>query len=211
MKIDTFKSTVSAFIIAAIPFVYLAFKWDNLPQKFVLSMSKSEKLISKSQIFEPLIMMAILSLVVYFFMANFNSKTVGEQSKKIIKKFGLMTVAFMSALSIYTIQSSNTLENGSFLFVLMGLFITVLGNLMHSIKPNLVFGFRIPWVFKSEENWRKTHQLASKIWFVGGIFIVFSALLMPSQFMIFALFGSLLIMTLIPTFYSYQLFKNKAN
>jgi uncharacterized membrane protein len=54
----------------------------------------------------------------------------------------------------------------------MGAFFAVLGNYMHSIKPNYFVGFRTPWTLESEDNWRKTHQLVSKVWVPGGLLII---------------------------------------
>ena len=31
---------------------------------------------------------------------------------------------------------------------------------------------RTPWTLEDEDNWRKTHHLASKIWFIGGLIMI---------------------------------------
>ena len=96
---------------------------------------------------------------------------------------------------------------GNLLFIILGLFFIILGNLMHSLKSNYFIGLRLPWTLENEDNWRKTHQLASKIWFAGGLFILISALLLPIKMMFILMIFSILIMALIPTIYSYRLFK----
>jgi uncharacterized membrane protein len=62
---------------------------------------------------------------------------------------------------------------------LMGLLFSVLGNYMHSIKPNYFVGFRTPWTLENEDNWRKTHQLMARIWVPGGLLITIGTLLLP--------------------------------
>ena len=99
---------------------------------------------------------------------------------------------------------------GSFLFVLMGLFFAAMGNLMHSVKPNYFVGIRLPWTLSNDENWRKTHQLASKVWFVGGLVVAALGLILPEKIAIFALFGIIIVICLIPIIYSYREFKKMA-
>ena len=88
----------------------------------------------------------------------------------------------------------------------MGLLFAYMGNILHSIKPNYFAGFRLPWTLESEENWRATHLLASKIWFAGGILIAILALLIKPIIMFFVMIGIVLVMAIIPTVYSYRMF-----
>ena len=80
---------------------------------------------------------------------------------------------------------------------------------MHSIKPNYFAGFRMPWTLESEENWKATHMLASKIWFAGGILIAILALFIKPFIMFFVMMGIVLIMVLVPAIFSYRFFKKE--
>jgi uncharacterized membrane protein len=96
------------------------------------------------------------------------------------------------------------------LFCGLSLFLAYLGNLMHSIKPNYFAGFRIPWTLENEDNWKKTHRLASKIWFAGGIILAVISLLLPVKLVIIVFLVAVLIMSIIPVVYSYRLFKSSS-
>jgi uncharacterized membrane protein len=89
---------------------------------------------------------------------------------------------------------------------MMGLLFAYMGNVMHSIKPNYFAGFRLPWTLESEENWKATHLLGSKIWFAGGILIAILALFIKPIVMFFIMMGIVLVMVIIPTVYSYRMF-----
>jgi uncharacterized membrane protein len=80
---------------------------------------------------------------------------------------------------------------------------------MQNIKPNYFAGFRLPWTLESESNWRKTHHLAARIWFWGGLLIVLVGVLLPLKKGMFVVFGCLFVMAIIPIVYSYRIFKKE--
>jgi len=60
---------------------------------------------------------------------------------------------------------------------------------------------------ENEENWNATHQLAGKVWVIGGSLQFLSGLIFEGQ-LTFGIFMTLVIlMVLIPTVYSYLLFR----
>ncbi|MFL5809443.1 MAG: SdpI family protein, partial [Flavisolibacter sp.] len=67
----------------------------------------------------------------------------------------------------------------------------------------------LPWTLSDDDNWRKTHLVAGKLWFAGGILIVFLSLFLPFEFMLAAFITIVVIMVIIPGVYSYRLFKAK--
>ncbi|HKZ67411.1 MAG TPA: SdpI family protein [Chitinophagaceae bacterium] len=81
---------------------------------------------------------------------------------------------------------------------------------MHTIKPNYFAGIRVPWTLNNEENWRKTHLLAGKLWFVGGLVIALVCLLLPANISIITFFTLTMILVVIPIVYSYRLYKNNS-
>ena len=70
---------------------------------------------------------------------------------------------------VYEIAHNDVSMTMKFVFVSMGLLFALLGNNMYNIKPNYFAGIRLPWTFESEDNWRKTHHLAGRFWFFGGL------------------------------------------
>ena len=135
-------------------------------------------------------------------------KTAG-QSPELYHKIAITLVIFLCALNITIVYAS---VNGSFnlnhiLLPLMGLLFLVLGNYMHSIKPNYFVGFRLPWTLENEDNWRKTHQLVGKLWVIGGFVIAIATLLLPTKPGFIVFISIAIIITIIPTVYSYRYFK----
>jgi uncharacterized membrane protein len=101
--------------------------------------------------------------------------------------------------------------NPKFIVIGIGLLFSVIGNYFYTIKPNYFAGIRTPWALENEENWRLTHQLGSKLWFVGGIVIVITGLLLKEVALIVALFTIILFMVIVPIVYSYRLYVKQKN
>jgi uncharacterized membrane protein len=80
---------------------------------------------------------------------------------------------------------------------------------MHNIKPNYFAGIRLPWTLENEENWKKTHLLAGKLFFAGGLLIAILCLLTPVIISIILFITITIIVTIIPGVYSYRLYKKQ--
>ena len=87
--------------------------------------------------------------------------------------------------------------------LIVGLLFLVVGNLLPKCQQSYTMGIKLPWTLASEENWNKTHRFAGKLWVIGGIFTMATAIF--GCFWI--LIGVLALMTLLPTVYSYQLYR----
>lgn len=89
--------------------------------------------------------------------------------------------------------------------ILVGGIFILLGNYLSKNRQNYTVGIRLPWTLSSEENWDKTHRLASKIWVVGGILFIVSSFLQNTTF----LFVLIIFMMVIPAVYSFYLYKKE--
>ena len=90
--------------------------------------------------------------------------------------------------------------------LLVGLMFIIVGNLLPKCRQSYTLGIKLPWTLHNEENWNKTHRLAGKLWVVGGIITMASALI--GSFWI--LLSVLILMVAIPTIYSYWLYRKQA-
>ncbi len=93
--------------------------------------------------------------------------------------------------------------------VLVGILLIVLGNWFPKCQPNYTVGIKLPWTLYSEENWRKTHRMAGPVWIVGGVLTVITGFLGKAGVYVFL--GIVLLITLIPVIYSYNLFRKAKN
>jgi uncharacterized membrane protein len=84
-----------------------------------------------------------------------------------------------------------------------GLLFMVLGNQMGRLKPNWFAGIRTPWTLSDPENWRRTHRFGGKVFFVAGLLIAASSLLLPSAISYFVIMGGVLGAAALSVGYSY--------
>ena len=91
----------------------------------------------------------------------------------------------------------------------VGLLFAVIGNYMPNLKPNYFAGLRLPWTLENEDNWRKTHRLAGKLFFSGGLILAIICLFTSPIASIIIFFAGTMIITIIPCVYSYKLYKRQ--
>ena len=77
---------------------------------------------------------------------------------------------------------------------------------MQQCKPNFFIGIKTPWTLSSEEVWRKTHRLGSKIMMIGGIVIMISAFL-PGMWKVISLLSVVAVLVVGTMGYSYVAYK----
>ncbi len=204
-------------IIIAAPFGYLSTIYNALPQTIPTHFNlegRANGWGDKSTLIFTTFMMTAIGVGSYFmvkFTHKIDPKKAAGQSPELMKKIALSVLVFLCLIQIIIIHSSlaEQIDVAKFIFPLIGIFLAVIGNFMHSIKPNYFIGFRISWTLENEENWRKTHYLVSKIWVAGGILMAVISLLASPIFGIIASGIILLIMIVLPIVYSYQLYKNQ--
>lgn len=205
------------FIIILIPWVYLGIIWNDLPPTIATDFGINgmpDEYGPKRKILVAPLIISVVSICLYFLVSNLHKagpkRKYAKATLAILFKIALVIIMLLSGAMLFIINwiLHGKIANLSFLFSLMSLFIAYIGNLMYSIKPNYIAGFRLPWTLKNEDNWRRTHHLASKIWFFGGIALSVISLLVNSKFVIVVFICVLLALSIIPGLYSYKIHKD---
>jgi uncharacterized membrane protein len=205
-------------LVIIVPVIYLAIVWERLPEKIATHFDfngNPDKYDSKNGFLWFMIIIVIVSVGVYLLVTNMyriDPKKYASENKERLQKIAFAIVVFISALGciiIYTGISGSLKLNLRFFFALMGLFWAVIGNYMNNLKPNYFAGLRLPWTLESEDNWRRTHHLASKLWFAAGLLVTVIAIFASTTVSIVCIFSLLFIATIIPLVYSYRLYKKQ--
>jgi uncharacterized membrane protein len=204
--------------VMVVPIIYLAIVWKRLPEKIATHFDfqgNADRYDSKSGFLWFMMIMVVVSVGVYLLITNMyriDPKKYASENKERLQKIAFAIVVFMSALGcifIYTGISGSLKLNLRFFFALMGLFWAVIGNYMNNLKPNYFAGLRLPWTLESEDNWRRTHHLASKLWFATGLLVTVIAIFASTTVSIICMFTLLFFATVIPAVYSYRLYKKQ--
>jgi uncharacterized membrane protein len=157
--------------------------------------------------------MGAVSIFVYVLMSNlksFDPKKYDEANDTLYSNFAVLTVAFLSILSLIIIYSSTNADQmnvGKLILPLVGLSFAGLGWYMPKFKQNYFVGFKLPWTLENETNWNETHKVASKYWIYGGLFQAVITFLLPMKFAIIGFMIAIAVMVIVPAVFSYRLFK----
>jgi len=204
------------FVLIGIPFIYAAYLYPSLPAIIPTHFNikgEADGFGGKDSIYLAPIIMGVASLFTYFLLANiknFDPKRTEKIDDGLFRKFGFFTVLFLSLLSLVLLYA--TTHQGipieKLLFPMLGLAFAAMGLYMPKIKQNYFAGFKLPWTLDNEDNWNATHKIAGKAWFYGGLvqFVAGMAFSSVTSFVIF--FIDMIVMVIIPTIYSYRMFKN---
>ena len=203
-------------ILIGIPFFYAAYLYPSLPAIIPTHFNikgEADGFGEKSSIFLGPIILGVVSLFTYFLLANiknFDPKRTQQIDDGLFKKFGFFTVVFLSLLCMVILYASTHtgVSIEKLLFPILGFAFAGMGVYMPKIKQNYFAGFKLPWTLDNEDNWNATHKIAGKIWLYGGIFQGIAGMIFSSVTSFVLFFIDMIIMVLVPTIYSYRMFKN---
>ena len=203
--------------IALVPGIYLAATWNSLPEKVAIHFDLKgtpDRYGNKSELLIMVIVLSLMSVGTYFLLSNIykiDPKKYAAENKDRLQRMGFAISIFMSAVCCVIIYSTieGSIEFGiRYIFAGVGLLFCLIGNYMHNMKPNYFAGLRVPWTLNNEENWRKTHLLAGKLWFAGGLLIAILCVLLPDTLSLIIFFALTVVLIIIPVIYSYRMYKN---
>jgi len=197
------------------PVVYLAIIWKDLPDRVAMHFDlhgNPDRFGSKNELWFTAALLAGISIGVYLLVTNLHRidpKRYGKENEKRSFKIALAVTVFLSAIHFFIIYSSmqGRIKFGEgIILAAVALLFAVLGNYMHNLKPNYFIGIRLPWTLESEDNWKKTHILAGKLWFGVGLVLAIVCFLTPAAVARVLFFSGVALITIIPSVYSYRLF-----
>ncbi len=200
--------------IALVPLVYLLSIWHGLPEEMAMHFDlkgNPDRYGNKSELLVMTAVLSAMSILIYFVLSNIykiDPKKYAADNKDRLHRMGFAVAVFIIALTcfiIYSTSKGNMRMSMRYIFAGVGLLLCLIGNYMHTIKPNYFAGLRLPWTLNNEDNWRKTHLLAGKLWFIGGLATAILCLLVPDTVAIVLFFIATIVLILVPVIYSYRL------
>lgn len=80
---------------------------------------------------------------------------------------------------------------------------------MSNIRPNYFIGLRTPWALENETNWKKKHFITGRIWFIAGIVLGISMLVLSKDYRVYIFLSVVIVMSIFPVIYSFYHFKKQ--
>ena len=211
---EKFKKEIPFIIIALLPFIYLAFIWNNLPETVPMHWNASgevDRWGKKIEILFPLIILSGVGYFIFSLIQTLDPKGNLEKMGNKLQNLRYIISIFLTLIGlfiVYSLQTQNS--NPKLIFAIIGLLFAFLGNYFKTIKPNYFIGIKTPWTLENEEVWKKTHVLGGKLWFIGGLLMALTFLL-PNEMQLYTFLGITAVITIVPIVYSYLEFKKIKN
>jgi len=101
------------------------------------------------------------------------------------------------------LNNSNAIHK--FLPASIFLMFMLIGNYMGNFRPNYFVGIKVPWTLNSDEVWIRTHKLAGKLWFWGGLAGI--VLYFITERLDWVIIPLTILLVLVPMVYSYIIYQ----
>lgn len=212
-----FKKELPLVLIVLLPFIYLAYIWNELPEKVPIHWNIKGEIDRYGEKMELLIIPFLLPFLVYIIfwvVPKIDPKNKLNKMGNKLQTLKVLMTTLMAVLALFIIYTAKnqSFTNPNYIVLLIGVLYIILGNYFKTIKSNYFIGIRTPWTLENETVWQETHKLGGKLWFIGGIIIVLTSMILDKQpnFTIFLIITG--IITIIPIVYSYIFYqKEKRN
>ena len=203
--------------LIAIPYVYLATIWHNLPEivptHFGMNGEPDDWQNKTFLLYMPgaiLIGIYLLFLV----LPKIDPKGKIQQMGDKYFTFRFILFLFFALLNVYILYKTQEGKLGSpnMMLALIGGLFAALGNYFQTIRPNYFMGIRTPWTLQSEAVWKETHRLGGRLWMIGGIAIVLLSFFILDNKTFSIVFGIIVaILVIVPVIFSYTEFQKEKN
>ena len=198
-------------ILTLLPILVGVILWKDLPASLPSHFGLDGQADGFSSKLEVVFLIPLVMLGLHFFAVVVTSldPKASHVSPK-MKTLVYWLVPFISGLvqlSIYGAALGLIGNSTRIGLMMVGIVFLVVGNYLPKTKQNYTVGIRLPWTLDSEENWNKTHRLAGRLWVLGGAIILLNGFL--SWAVLYVFFGALLVMVLVPIFYSYWISRSQ--
>jgi len=207
MKNQTIRKELFLIVLTVIPIIYLLINWISLPDQVPIHFDfggdpngYGSKLI---YIFLPIGVYLLMLVLPYIDPRKSNYEIFGSTY------FKLRVILCLFFGIIDTIIVYNTLHGiekmGLLLPVSVFLLFTLLGNYMGNFRPNYFVGIKVPWTLNNDVVWTRTHKMAGKLWFWGGLIGIASLFFVKNFAMV--MLPIIIFIVVVPIVYSYIIYQ----
>lgn len=165
-----------------------------------------------SDVTTAIFVMPLIMLAAYWICVFFSARDKGNHDRN--EKVQVLVFWIMPLLSnlccglMYALALGADLSITNVMFAFMGLLFAILGNYMPKCKMNSTIGIKVYWTYTSEENWNATHRFGGRVWFIGGLLMLFTALI-PAKYVIAVFLTVTAVMVIVPIVYSWQYYRKQ--
>ncbi|KAB7730026.1 DUF1648 domain-containing protein [Rudanella paleaurantiibacter] len=195
------------------PFAYAALVWDQLPPRLISHYGINGKPDGTMPKGTFLLLMGGIQVFIYAITRYAPGAGVFSNAQSgNYHRLRLVVSLFLSGLMCWTLYASTQAglaEDSSPIMLVLMVLMAALGNYMTTVKPNFFIGIRTPWTLFNETVWRKTHQMAGRLWVGGGVTGAILLLLVPQAWQMPIILTITGVLAVVPMAYSYWAYRNE--
>jgi uncharacterized membrane protein len=197
-----------------LPFMVSWWVWDQVPDEVPIHWNARGEPDGWGHKAITLFLLPGITLLVnglFWALPYLDPKQQSENFLPVLRRYQVGFTLFMTFLYFAVLGSTLGYELGMqqlLPYAVLGL-LAFLGNYFGKIRPNYFVGLRLPWTLADEENWIQTHRLAGRLWLWGSLAAALALAVLGHDYFLWILFPLLAVLVLVPTVYSYWLFRKK--
>lgn len=204
MKKIVNKNNISSWLLCMISFIVTVVAMNYVPDKIPVHFGKN----GVADCYGNRAVLFLIPVIMFVIIILAEVKKEPGNSAKIGNRYYYQIVfavnAIITAFELYTIGTACDMELtniGTFVLVILGLFVMVFGNMMPKFRHNSGIGIRTKWTLQDENIWYSTHRLCAKLWFAGGACLVATAFV-TETIRVAGIIVIVAVMILVPVLYS---------
>lgn len=203
------KTLIITSIMDLSPIIIGIILWDRLPDKIATHFGVdntpdgwSSKAVAVFGL--PLVIFALEWICMLATKLDPKYRNIDDSVMMKIVLWLMPCLSIMMASITYAYALGKEIKVGFIVLLFIGALFVVMGNYLPKCKQSYTMGIKLPWTLNSEENWNKTHRLGGKVWVAVGMIMMLTSFF-ESPFIMLAV---VLIAVIVPTVYSYKLYKD---
>ncbi len=208
-----FKSEWPIILLAVLPIPILVSVWSSIPEIIPTHYNLHNQVdgYGSKSIFMGIIPgINLLMWALLYFIPRIDPKQQISANSPGYRALRVMVAGLFFVIFLIMLAGAmgKDIDMGRSIMAVVMLLFVGLGFYMPKLKPNYFAGIRLPWTLEDPENWRLTHIVGGKVAMIGGGVGFILVLLLPPAFAIVAVMLCSFALVVIPSIYSYRLYKS---
>lgn len=211
MKLKYYVISALMFLTLIYIIIFMIISPDSIPMHYNI-LGEIDRYGSKYEMIMIPIFVLISGIVPMLFAKHFKSKS-DKSSEKLSLNVGIVLVLMFIALYVlFSVMALNSnieygTDIGKVIIIAIGIFFTVLCNLMPKARLNSLFGIRTSWSIANEKTWQKSQRFGGYSGVICGIILVISGLVFSFEIGIIVTIVLITLWAVLSSIMSYVFYK----
>jgi uncharacterized membrane protein len=207
MKIQKLSKELILIVLTLIPIIYLMVNWSALPDQMPVHFDFNGEPNGYGSKFVFIFLPAGLYFLMLVLPVIDPRKSNYEIFSGTYYKLRIILCVLIGVIDTVIInnQLHGITKMGLSIPIAVFLIVTLFGNYMGNIRPNYFVGIKVPWTLNNDVVWVKTHRLAGKLWFWGGLIGIATLFILKNPSVV--LISIVIVISVVPIVYSYVIYQ----